>query len=160
MYTKHEAIGVSAHKDMEPDEKPWARMRIHGPCMIFSWHDTEGEARTAIEASRAKGNFAPQAVSYFPDRDSAPRSRKIVVFGRSCEITADLIEEVMRQQSKPLRIGEIIPLLKSKGWNGSGDWLKDYKNLHTNITNKPKRFRSVSRGHFGLCPALQTGEPK
>jgi len=42
--------------------KPWARMRLHGPCLIYDWHATEEEARDLITASF-------QTVAYFPDRD-------------------------------------------------------------------------------------------
>lgn len=44
---------------MESEPKPWARMRKHGPCMIFDWHLTEAEARAAITAKF-------QTVAYFP----------------------------------------------------------------------------------------------
>ena len=50
--------------------RPWARIRLHGPCMIFDWHETEGLAREAIEASVARGGLARiQTVAYFPDME-------------------------------------------------------------------------------------------
>lgn len=56
-------------KVRKADRKPpWARLRIHGPCMIFDWHKTEGDARAAIDQSVTKyGDEVFQAVAYFPD---------------------------------------------------------------------------------------------
>lgn len=51
---------------LQPPNKRWARMRKHGPCMIFDWHETEEEARAAITA-----HF--QTVAYFPDGDNGER---------------------------------------------------------------------------------------
>ncbi len=77
-------------------------------------------------------------------------SARIVAFGKPGEWTADMAEKILKE-NQPLRIEEIIRLLKKAGWKGSGDDKKDYKNLHTNLSTKPKRFRSVSRGLFGLA---------
>lgn len=53
--------------------KPWARLRKHGPAMIFDWHETESEAREAIEISALKypegGVKKFQTVAYFPDEE-------------------------------------------------------------------------------------------
>lgn len=52
--------------------KPWARIRKHGPCIIFDWHETEELARKAIEESVKKNGEKVrklQTVSYFPDED-------------------------------------------------------------------------------------------
>jgi hypothetical protein len=53
--------------------KLWARLRKHGPAMIFDWHETEQGARDAIEASALKypegGVKRFQTVAYFPDDD-------------------------------------------------------------------------------------------
>lgn len=46
--------------------KPWAHMRIHGPCMIFDWYETE-------EASRAAVRHHWETVAYFPDKDKTSR---------------------------------------------------------------------------------------
>jgi hypothetical protein len=53
--------------------KPWARMRRHGPCLIFDYHATEAEAREAIAASAVRNGEQVQniqTVAYFPDLDS------------------------------------------------------------------------------------------
>lgn len=48
--------------------KPWARLRKHGPCLIWDWHETEAAARAAIDESVAKGGLRSiQTVAYFPD---------------------------------------------------------------------------------------------
>lgn len=52
--------------------KPWARMREHGPCMIFDWHAAEQEASDAITEAKARGALAPMVVAYFPHRDVKP----------------------------------------------------------------------------------------
>lgn len=77
-------------------------------------------------------------------------SARIVAFGKPGEWTADMAEEILKK-TQPLRIEQIIHLLKKAGWRGSGDDKKDYKNVHTNLSTKPKRFRSVSRGLFALA---------
>ncbi len=51
--------------------KPWARMREHGPCMIFDWHATEAEAQQAIEdAAKRDGEQVRKfmVVGFFPHR--------------------------------------------------------------------------------------------
>src|SRR5258706_13436613 len=53
--------------------KPWARMRIHGPCMIFDFHETEQLARDAIDKSAKRhGEHVRkyQTVAFFPDNES------------------------------------------------------------------------------------------
>src|SRR5580704_7724473 len=49
-----------------------------------------------------------------------------IAFGKPGEWTADMAEKILKKQGKPLRIEEIIPLLKKEGWKGSGDERKDY----------------------------------
>lgn len=52
--------------------KPWARMRKHGPCMIFDWHETREVATEAIRKSAEKEGpqvYKFQVVAYFPDED-------------------------------------------------------------------------------------------
>lgn len=54
-------------------EGPWARMRLHGPCMVFDWHSTEEAARLAIAECASKlGNqvYKFQTVAYFPSRET------------------------------------------------------------------------------------------
>jgi hypothetical protein len=72
-------------------------------------------------------------------------------FGRLGEPTADMIEDILRRHVEPLHIDEITRLLKEAGWKGSGNAKKDYKNIHTNLSTKPKRFQSPKRGYFGLA---------
>ncbi len=45
--------------------KPWARLRKHGPAMIFGWYATEAEARAGCTQ-------AFHHVAYFPDEDALP----------------------------------------------------------------------------------------
>lgn len=50
--------------------KMWARMRKHGPCMIFDWHATEDEARAAIDKAAERDGDAVRrfmTVAFFPD---------------------------------------------------------------------------------------------
>ncbi len=52
--------------------KPWARLRKHGPCMIFDWHATENDARVAIDMAAEKDGEQVrkfQTIAYFPDED-------------------------------------------------------------------------------------------
>lgn len=52
--------------------KPWARMREHGPCMIFEWYETREQAEAGIlEAFVMYGGAVKkvQVVAYFPHRD-------------------------------------------------------------------------------------------
>ena len=50
--------------------KPWVRLRLHGPCLIFDYHPTEEAARTRIGEDAER--FGPivykiQTVGYIPD---------------------------------------------------------------------------------------------
>lgn len=50
--------------------KPWARMRTHGPCMIFDWYASEKEARDAIDRCATKEGEqvrSIQTVAFFPE---------------------------------------------------------------------------------------------
>lgn len=54
--------------------KHWARLRKHGPCLIFDWHDTEAQARQTIHQSYIKHEgdkqnqvLHMQTVAFFPD---------------------------------------------------------------------------------------------
>lgn len=50
--------------------KLWARLRKHGPCMIFDWHQTEELARVAIDESANQNGEQVrkfQTIAYFPD---------------------------------------------------------------------------------------------
>lgn len=49
-------------------DKPWARLRKHGPCMIFDYYATEKEARQAITASF-------HTIAYFPDNEMSSKRR-------------------------------------------------------------------------------------
>lgn len=53
-------------------KKPWARMREHGPCMIFDWHQSQEDAEQAINNSAERLTEQVrkfQIVAYFPHRD-------------------------------------------------------------------------------------------
>jgi len=50
--------------------KQWARLRMHGPMMVFDWHKTEFEARDAIVKCAEKLGeqvYRFQTVGFFPD---------------------------------------------------------------------------------------------
>lgn len=75
-YHTGEIILVSPLTETKAREgyRPWARMREHGPCMIFDWHATQEEAREAINAPF-------QTVAYFPGKwrtreDNSPSGNK------------------------------------------------------------------------------------
>jgi hypothetical protein len=54
--------------------KPWARMREHGPCMIFDWHETREAAEAAIEkAVEYHGEHIRKfhTIAFFPRRANA-----------------------------------------------------------------------------------------
>lgn len=53
-----------------PKQTLWARLRKHGPCMIFDWHHSEVLAREAIDLSAKKEGEQVrkfQTVAFFPD---------------------------------------------------------------------------------------------
>lgn len=72
-----------------------------------------------------------------------------VTYGKPGDFTADRVEHILREHG-PLHVEQIIPLLKASGWPGSGDVRKDYKNIFSNLSTKPKRFRSVGKSTFDL----------
>jgi len=57
---------------MLENPKPWARMREHGPSLIFEWYETREQAEAGIEEAFEKYGDAVkkvQVVAYFPHRD-------------------------------------------------------------------------------------------
>lgn len=52
--------------------KPWGRMREHGPSLIFEWYETREQAERGIDdAEKMYGGAVRkvQVVAYFPHRD-------------------------------------------------------------------------------------------
>ena len=78
-----------------------------------------------------------------------------ITYGKPGEYTADRVERILRQHG-PLHVDQIVPLLIASGWPGSGDVRKDYKNIFSNLSTKPKRFRSVDKGTFDLVTEKKT----
>jgi hypothetical protein len=59
-----------------------------------------------------------------------------------------MAEKVLDEFGPTLPILDIISRLKKAGWRGSGDERKDYKNIYTTLSTKPKRFRNVGMATF------------
>jgi len=78
-----------------------------------------------------------------------------VTYGKPGDFTADRVERILRQHGA-LHVEQIIPLLKDSGWPGSGDVRKDYKNIFSNLSTKPDRFRKVDKGTFDLATEKKT----
>jgi|SRR5580692_11053376 hypothetical protein len=64
------------------------------------------------------------------------------------EDTSNMAEKVLDQFGPTLPILDIISRLKEAGWRGSGDERKDYKNIYTTLSTKPKRFRNIGSATF------------
>lgn len=64
------------------------------------------------------------------------------------EDTSNMAEKVLDQFGPKLPILDIISRLKEAGWRGSGDERKDYKNIYTTLSTKPKRFRNIGMATF------------
>lgn len=57
---------------MNEENKPWARMRVHGPCAIFDWHASREQAEAAIQQSAEKNGeqvLKFQVTAYFPHKE-------------------------------------------------------------------------------------------
>jgi hypothetical protein len=78
-----------------------------------------------------------------------------VTYGKPGDFTADRVERILRQHGA-LHVEQIVPLLKASGWPGSGDDRKDYKNIFSNLSTKPDRFRRVDKGTFDLATEKKT----
>jgi hypothetical protein len=64
------------------------------------------------------------------------------------EDTSNMAEKVLDEFGPTLPILDIISRLREAGWRGSGDERKDYKNIYTTLSTKPKRFRNVGMATF------------
>lgn len=64
------------------------------------------------------------------------------------EDTSNMAEKILDKFGPTLPILDIISRLKEAGWRGSGDERKDYKNIYTTLSTKPKRFRNVGMATF------------
>jgi hypothetical protein len=69
-------------------------------------------------------------------------------------VTSNMIERILDEFGPQLQIKEIIIHLKRAGWRGSGDERRDYKNIFTNLTTKPHRFRNIGGAVFERVRAI------
>lgn len=86
-----------------------------------------------------------RAVSYPPVRASVQLPSAM---------TSNMIERILDEFGPQLQIKEIIIRLRRAGWRGSGDERRDYKNIFTILTTKPRRFRNIGGAVFERVRAI------
>lgn len=99
-----------------------------------------------IQGSQRKAKAVVEEISAKISAQSVGAAKQLVTVGSTAEVAKD----VLSASGKPVKIRDMVQMMRARGWESTGDDKKDFDRVYASVRRKPAVFENAGGGSWKL----------